>query len=164
MGGDHLWEEVGAIGQVLGSIAVFITLVYLAVQTRQTERQLQRAVTRSRTETVIQLSLHQFSNERFTRAASTVERGLLIRVDPTAIVVGDGGVELDLSSQTSLQLDTAPTNTTTGFGASPIAPTAANMVSLYQADATAIRCKRTVSWLKARPCVAYVSGINYTTA
>ena len=26
MGGDHLWDEVGAIGQVLGSVAVFITL------------------------------------------------------------------------------------------------------------------------------------------
>jgi hypothetical protein len=25
------WDEVGAIGQVLGSIAVFITLEYLAV-------------------------------------------------------------------------------------------------------------------------------------
>ena len=98
------------------------------------------------------------------RGSPTIERGLLIRIDPTAIVVGDGGVELDLSSQTSLQLDTAPTNITTGFGASPAAPTIANMVSLYQANATAIRCKRTVSWLKARPCVAYVSGINFTTA
>ena len=26
MGGDHLWDEVGAIGQVLGSVAVFTTL------------------------------------------------------------------------------------------------------------------------------------------
>ena len=29
------WEEVGAIGQILGSLAVFITLVYLALQVRQ---------------------------------------------------------------------------------------------------------------------------------
>ena len=28
------WDEVGAIGQMLGSLAVFITLVYLSVQTR----------------------------------------------------------------------------------------------------------------------------------
>ena len=28
------WEEVGAIGQVLGSIAVFVTLGYLAVQVK----------------------------------------------------------------------------------------------------------------------------------
>jgi hypothetical protein len=32
------WEEIGAIGQVLGSVAVFITLVYLSVQTRQSIR------------------------------------------------------------------------------------------------------------------------------
>jgi hypothetical protein len=32
MGVDHLWDAVGAIGQVLGSVAVFITLIYLAIQ------------------------------------------------------------------------------------------------------------------------------------
>ena len=29
------WEAIGAVGQVLGSLAVFITLVYLAMQTYQ---------------------------------------------------------------------------------------------------------------------------------
>jgi hypothetical protein len=29
------WDAIGAMGQVLGSIAVFVTLAYLAVQTRQ---------------------------------------------------------------------------------------------------------------------------------
>lgn len=34
-GGDRMnWEEVGAIGQMLGSIAVFITLGYLSLQVR----------------------------------------------------------------------------------------------------------------------------------
>jgi hypothetical protein len=32
------WEEVSAIGQMLGSVAVFITLGYLAVQIRQNTR------------------------------------------------------------------------------------------------------------------------------
>ena len=36
------WEEVGAIGQMLGSVAVFITLGYLAVQTRHTRKEVQR--------------------------------------------------------------------------------------------------------------------------
>jgi hypothetical protein len=35
IGSDHLGEEVGAIGQMLSSMAVFITLGYLAVQVRQ---------------------------------------------------------------------------------------------------------------------------------
>jgi hypothetical protein len=30
MGGDHLWEAIGAAGEVLGALAVFVTLVYLA--------------------------------------------------------------------------------------------------------------------------------------
>jgi len=37
------WEEVGAIGQVLGSIAVFITLGYLAVQLRHARAEMQRS-------------------------------------------------------------------------------------------------------------------------
>ena len=32
------WDAIGAIGQMLGSIAVFITLGYLAIQVRQTNR------------------------------------------------------------------------------------------------------------------------------
>ena len=35
MGGDHLWEAIGAIGEIVGAIAVVITLLYLASQTRQ---------------------------------------------------------------------------------------------------------------------------------
>lgn len=42
------WDEVGAIGQVLGSIAVFITLGYLAMQTNHARREVQRAISQSR--------------------------------------------------------------------------------------------------------------------
>ena len=34
------WEAIGAVGEILSAIAVFITLVYLAVQIRQNTRQL----------------------------------------------------------------------------------------------------------------------------
>ena len=34
MGGDHLWEAIGAIGKIVGA-AVVITLIYLAIQMRQ---------------------------------------------------------------------------------------------------------------------------------
>ncbi|MGD8829731.1 MAG: hypothetical protein PVF57_03930, partial [Pseudomonadales bacterium] len=35
MNGEHLWEAIGAIGELLGAIGVILTLVYLAVQIRQ---------------------------------------------------------------------------------------------------------------------------------
>ena len=34
MGGDHLWEAIGAIGEIVGALAVVLTLVYLAIQLR----------------------------------------------------------------------------------------------------------------------------------
>ena len=35
MGGEHLWEAIGAIGEIAGAAAVVVTLVYLARQVRQ---------------------------------------------------------------------------------------------------------------------------------
>ena len=34
MGGDHLWEAIGAIGEIVGALAVVVTLVYLSFQLR----------------------------------------------------------------------------------------------------------------------------------
>ena len=51
------WEEVGAIGQVLGSIAVFITLGYLAVQVRHQRQETRRALSQGRGEAVRELVL-----------------------------------------------------------------------------------------------------------
>jgi hypothetical protein len=45
------WEEVGAIGQVLGSVAVFVTLGYLAVQVRHAHEEVQRNLGKVRTDT-----------------------------------------------------------------------------------------------------------------
>jgi hypothetical protein len=44
MGGDHLWEAAGAIGEILGSIAVLASLVYIAVQVREHRIAAARAV------------------------------------------------------------------------------------------------------------------------
>jgi hypothetical protein len=35
MGGDHLWDAIGAIAELIGAIGVILTLVYLAIQIRQ---------------------------------------------------------------------------------------------------------------------------------
>jgi hypothetical protein len=56
------WDEVGAIGQVLGSIAVFVTLVYLSIQTNHARREAQRALLQSRSEAIRELQLHAAAN------------------------------------------------------------------------------------------------------
>ena len=46
------WDEVGAIGQMLGSIAVFLTLGYLAVQVRHARDEVTRSILLTRAEMV----------------------------------------------------------------------------------------------------------------
>jgi len=36
------WEAIGAVGEILGAVAVLITLVYLAIQIRQSTAQQKR--------------------------------------------------------------------------------------------------------------------------
>src|SRR5262245_59667322 len=60
------WEAVGALGQVLGSIAVFATLGYLAVQVRHAKQLVQRAATDNRAATVRQLTLTRLTHERLS--------------------------------------------------------------------------------------------------
>ena len=42
------WEEIGAIGQLLGTIAVLVTLVYLSIQVRHAREQAMRSAERAR--------------------------------------------------------------------------------------------------------------------
>jgi hypothetical protein len=44
------WEEVSAIGQMLGSVAVFVTLGYLAVQVKHSRQDARRALGQGRGE------------------------------------------------------------------------------------------------------------------
>ena len=42
------WEAIGAVGQVLGAVAVFVTLGYLAIQVRHARGELRRSVSEAR--------------------------------------------------------------------------------------------------------------------
>ena len=64
MGGDHLWEEVGALGQVLGSIAVFVSLIYVATQVRHARSEAQRSVAENRALRSIHVNMALATNER----------------------------------------------------------------------------------------------------
>ena len=70
------WDAVGAIGQILGSVAVLVTLGYLAAQIRQTKHQMQRSISRTRAEGVSQLFINQMNNERYLDAISKANRSL----------------------------------------------------------------------------------------
>ena len=61
------WEEVSAIGQVLGSVAVFVTLGYLAVQVRHARTDLQRSISQGRSEAIRSLLLTRATDERLAR-------------------------------------------------------------------------------------------------
>ena len=58
------WDAIGAIGQLLGSIAVFVTLVYLAIQTRHTRWEMQRSISQNRAEGARELAMSHATNER----------------------------------------------------------------------------------------------------
>ena len=72
------WEEVGAIGQVLGSIAVFVTLGYLAVQVRHARGGLRRSIRQGRGEALRDLNLFQAGDERIN--AITSGSGVALRL------------------------------------------------------------------------------------
>jgi hypothetical protein len=70
------WDEVGAIGEVLGSIAVFLTLGYLAVQVRYARREVQRSISQSRADAVRELLLNRANSERLVELNSKANVGL----------------------------------------------------------------------------------------
>jgi len=44
------WDAIGAAGELVGAVAVLITVIYLAIQIRHTRDALRRAVRQSRAE------------------------------------------------------------------------------------------------------------------
>jgi len=57
------WEEVGAIGQVLGSVAVLVTLGYLAVQVRHSRTALLGSITLTQAAMILDQSMAGASDE-----------------------------------------------------------------------------------------------------
>ncbi len=82
---------------------------------------------------------------------------LLILVNASDIYLADDGqVVVDASREASLQMADDPANSSS-------APTAAQLVSLWQTNSIGIRAERFVNWSKRRPeAVAYVNGVDYS--
>jgi hypothetical protein len=77
------WDAVGAIGQVLGSIAVFVTLGYLAIQVKHARQESRRALSQGRSEAHREL-LAQQRDERILRAIMKADAGLAVPPHDTA--------------------------------------------------------------------------------
>ena len=50
------WNAIGAVGQIMGSLATFVTVGFLFVQVHDSEREMQSAATDSRAAAVRQWS------------------------------------------------------------------------------------------------------------
>jgi hypothetical protein len=74
------WEAISAIGQVLGSVAVFVTLGYLAVQVRLARGELRRSIRQGRYEAMRALYMARAGDPRLL--------GLIGRVNES---LSDGG-------------------------------------------------------------------------
>lgn len=65
----------------------------------------------------------------------------------------EGGIDISMSTEASLQMDNAPDNPTVA---------ATVMVSLWQRNLVGFRAERTVVWARRRPtAVAYLTGVNW---
>jgi len=85
-----------------------------------------------------------------------VPSGIVALVNASDIYVGDeGGIDLSMSTEASLQMDSAPDN-----------PTSATtvMVSLWQRNLVGFRAERAINWARRRAAaVAYLTGVAWGT-
>lgn len=77
---------------------------------------------------------------------------------PDIYLADDGGVAVDMSSEASLEMESAPTGDS-------ITPTGTELVSMWQTNSVAIRAERWINWKRRRSAaVARVTNVNYGTS
>lgn len=70
------WDAIGAVGEVLGSIAVLATLAYLAVQVRHAREQMARSARDARSDALRQLSTLMVTTPELRHALRNVSERL----------------------------------------------------------------------------------------
>lgn len=86
-----------------------------------------------------------------------VPAGTVILVNASDVYFADeGGFDLAMSREASLQMDNAPTHNS-------VTPTGANnLVSMFQTNSVAFRAERHLNWAKRRPgAVQMLTGVNW---
>ncbi|HGM5351265.1 TPA: phage major capsid protein [Serratia marcescens] len=77
---------------------------------------------------------------------------------PDIYLADDGGVAVDMSSEASLEMESAPTGDS-------VTPTGTELVSMWQTNSVAIRAERWINWRRRRSAaVARVTNVNYGTS
>jgi hypothetical protein len=101
------WDAIGAIGQMLGSLAVLITLGYLAVQVRHARTEMRRSISHNRLDALRGHLSNRTNNERLQTIAMKAVTALGIKLDPfqTALMERTGltreeSIALTLDMQT----------------------------------------------------------------
>ncbi len=86
--------------------------------------------------------------------------GTVILANAADIYLADeGGFEVAMSREASLQMDDAPTQS------SVASVTATSVVSMFQTNSVAFRAERTINWARRRSAsVAYLTGVNWGAA
>ena len=92
------WDAIAAIGQMLGSVAVLVTLGYLAVQVRHARSEVRRSISQGRADAARELTMYRASNERLSRVMAKANDAL--RMEPNVFVQS-------LIEQTALTRDEA---------------------------------------------------------
>lgn len=84
----------------------------------------------------------------------------VVLVNASDIWFGDeGGLQIDMSDQTSLQMVAGDDE---GSTLNSITPTATQLVSMWQTNSVAFRAERTVNWGRRRTsAVAYISDVDW---
>ncbi|WP_202844791.1 phage major capsid protein [Luteimonas saliphila] len=83
------------------------------------------------------------------------EGPVVMLVKGDEIFLGDeGGIQVSVSDQASIQLDTAPTNNS-------ITPTATSLVSLWQTNSIGFRVERYLNWAKRRAQSVVWAHVNW---
>ena len=85
--------------------------------------------------------------------SQNVPSGVIVALQPSEIYFADdGGFQIDVSREASLQMLDNPTNDT-------VTPTATSMVSLWQTNSVGFRCERILNWARRRSNAAvYLTG------
>jgi HK97 family phage prohead protease len=85
----------------------------------------------------------------------------VILANAPEIYLGDeGGFNVDMSREASLEMSDAPT-----MASSPGSAATGPVVSLWQTNSVGLRAERTINWLKRRPeAVVVIGGVNWGDA
>ena len=67
------WDAIGAVGEILGALAVFVTLVYLAIQIRHAREQARVSVQQLRNSTFRDIFLAVAQNPQITAVLTKAE-------------------------------------------------------------------------------------------